>query len=203
MACVVVASAVLEGVLGWHLTGVGNGLAPPVFKVWVVGAALFGIGWAGLENLRGLNAGVQPSHRTFRLFTCCCAVVALAAGAFTWAFVQPLQVRSWDGELTKLMLCSEKETAGCPRTATVDVPGLGAVPRSSFYFQVSPDYGSITVDPDSDFGARGYYYQPGATPGTLDVNNTCIRHVYGPWWEFGFGDEGNCPFSGYRQMLGP
>jgi hypothetical protein len=197
-------------VASWTMTPIGEGLLLPTARVCAIVLGLYCVGQCALAIIvrRGRARISRGAWLAYAIGTC---VLLIAAGVFTYDVVQPLQVRLWSTRLATIVLCASgpaHQEGKCAHGASVNVPGLGSVPWSGI---AGPgdglDNGAISVGvgvgTGSDLGTRGYYYQPGSTLRTLDINALCVRHLFGPWWEFGSDTSGNCPWGGYTELPSP
>jgi hypothetical protein len=151
----------------------------------------------------------RPRRGSLILLAVASVVLSVAAGLFAYDWAMPLHVRTWNAELTRIASCAEHRSAMCPQRGRVAVPGLGAIGPSGFWYEHgfgNPSSLSITAGNGASAvggpGTWGYIYQPGATVDTLSGDTICVRHLFGPWWEYG-GPTPNCPFGGYTFIEGP
>ena len=223
--------AVATCVVGWWLCGLGKRAPGRGWGLWIIGSAVlvgaawlnillpFGIlvlilvvelVWRRFSSFRGGDR--QPSGqrvpknkraipRTATVFAVGSAAVFLAAASLTVECVLPLRVESRSAVLNHLAECTIANTSTCPRASTWNVPGLGEIPRSDI---------TVLAPNEVQFGRTvGYMYAPSLSfgdVGTADFD--CLRHLYGPWWEFeappsaASPSVGTCPW-GFRFEVGP
>ena len=229
LAVLLVAIAIYVG--GWWLCGLRKRARGRGWGLWIIGsAALVGAAWLNillplgilvlilvvellwrrLPSLRGgdrqPNGQLVPKNRrvipgTATVFAVGSAVVFFAAAFWTVECVLPLRVESHSAALNHLAQCAIAKKTACPLASTWNVPGLGKIPRSDI---------TVLAPSEVQFGQTvGYMYALGLSfggVGTADFD--CLRHLYGPWWEFeaqpstASPSVGTCPW-GLRFELGP
>jgi hypothetical protein len=127
-------------------------------------------------------------------------VVFFAAACWAVEWVLPLQAQSQSAVLDRLAVCAIAHTVSCQQAENWNVPGLGEIPRSDI---------TLVKAGEVQFGQTdGYLYAPGLSLSevTADVgsNLPCVRHLYGPWWEFDAAPNNvfGCPWGFYFQASG-
>jgi hypothetical protein len=194
----VLASAIIEGLIGAHLARVGRAAFGDIPSLWdfyvLVGcaAALCVLGalasrwWS--RRLRRDEASAYVSQ--WAIFAGSVAVGVLAL-VWTAEWVVPLRVASLNVRLVQLARCAQRVEASCPNSTSLDVPGLGHVARGDVI--VSHDREEVLFLTGPANGTYGYLYAPAATTtrslgvpgyGRPGYGDSCVRHVYGPWWEY-------------------
>jgi hypothetical protein len=130
--------------------------------------------------------------------------VMLTVLALLWTMdaVLPLRVVSVESQLTRLEQCAVQRhsSAYCPHRTTWRAPLFGAILRPANYWNVPgeiafPAYTSLPGLIASGVpieATDGFFYEP--EPSLAMAGPTCVRHLYGPWYEYGFF-AGDCPWG--------
>jgi hypothetical protein len=204
-------------VLDWGLWVIGGGVVVAAAWLYVVLPFVIlvlilvtGLLWRRFPSLRGgdwqLNRQNVPNSkrevpRTAWVLGVGSAVVFLAAAFWTVECVLPLRVESHSAALNHLAQCAIANKTACPRASTWNVPGVGEIPRSDI---------TVLAPSEVQFGQTvGYMYAPGLSFGGIgSADFDCLRHLYGPWWEFeappstASPSVGTCSW-GFRFEVGP
>jgi len=179
--------ALLEAVLGWELPDIGQSLLLPVILVVVVGLVLTFVTSLVLEH-RSDHGGL------FML-----GGVAITVLAIFWTLdaVLPLRVMTVQSQLDQLERCATgvASPASCPKPGHWTAPLLGPILNPTDFYGMPGEM----VFPQGNYGSAssvpvlyGYFYE--ANPRLVTGQPECTRHLYGPWYEFGFF-TGDCPFG--------
>jgi hypothetical protein len=184
--------AVIEGIVGWELPGIGKSLFWPEVAVVAIGMLLSFLTATVLVLRQRKVLGMR--------FLVCGGLVTALGLLWTMDAVLPLRVLSVESQLTQLQRCAvgQGTSGSCPRRATWTAPLLGPTLQPSNYWGV-PGEIAFPQGPSAFSGGiltggyfNGYFYEANTSLAMSGPN--CVRHLYGPWYEFGMF-TGSCPWG--------
>jgi hypothetical protein len=184
---VYVAVVAVEGLVGWSFDRIGSSLLVP----------------AGLEGIVGLAAValvVTVGRRipTSRLTGAVVGLVAVTVLGWVWVtgIVLPLRVALNEPELMAAVRCYQAGASGCGPLHNWTAPLVGTIAAPSNAWSVPGEVVLGHASPETSQQVQetgfGYFYEP--NPALALSGPGCVRHLYGPWYEFG-AFTGNCPWG--------
>jgi hypothetical protein len=188
----IVITVCVEAGVGWVMVGVGQPLFPVVATITGIAALVACIALIVLSHSREL-----PSRFCSRVISCLVVLCVCMWVLGVWWGVDgapAVRVSGWNAELVQLATCAKSPEGFCPPGSQRNVPGLGNAPRA------------VTV-PGTSYvvlgGTRGYLYAPGASTAQAAQAEYCVRHIYGPWFEYMQGSlEGGCSWGYHFDLMG-